>query len=85
MKIPDSIYLDSLPNQSLSSYIEFYEDAFIRTQAIRGQDLDALILESLFSFSPSDLSLFCIKMEIVLRMCKILEDHCDEEPILRMS
>lgn len=85
MKIPDSLYLDSLPSQSLSSYIEFYEDAFIRAQTIKEQDLEVLISGSHLSFHPSSLSLFCIKMEIILRMCKILEDHCDAEPILRMS
>lgn len=85
MKIPDSIYLESLQSQSLSSYIEFYEDSFLKTQSLREQDLDLLIPSGLSPFHPSTLSLFCIKIEIVLRICKILEDHCDEEPILRMN
>jgi hypothetical protein len=75
LKIPSQLYLDSLPDQSWASYIEFYEGAYYE------------FLAANFSWngvSNDEFLLFCLKMETALRICKIYEDHCGEESSINL-
>jgi hypothetical protein len=79
MKIPDKLYNPELRDQSLDSYIESFEDAYnlINLGLTFDYNLPGLNRQDMI-----DGALLTLRLEILFRMCKILEDHCENIPIM---